>query len=459
MRICKKISYCILFSLMIGLNILVIFSNKSYSQTQTAANINFLSNLPIPNSSFITDVWGYYNANTEKEYALITDNNLGLFIVDVTDPMNPSIASQVNSVPGFDVKGWQHYVYTVNGGGSGSGGIVDISDPENPQVVGSFPSSHNIFISDSGFMYLEFPGLRIYDLNPDPKNPTLLWSKQTGDGHDATVIDNRLYDFHGYSGTYIYDITTPNNPQLLGAITDPSINYHHSGWVTEDNQFLFICDELASHPTADISVWDISDLGNPQKVGQFADGTATVHNLIIIGDVAFTSYYTAGFRVFNITNPAQISIAAEYDTSPLSGEGYGGAFGIYPFAPSGNIYISDEDYGLFLFSLQDTTTTGIDLSVKNIPTYYKLHQNFPNPFNPATTIQFEIPEQTFVNLDIYNLLGQKIRTLLSGIVSSGIHAISWNGKDDQQDPVPSGIYFYKMTADGFNEIKKMILAK
>jgi hypothetical protein len=112
-----------------------------------------------------------------------------------------------------------------------------------------------------------------------------------------------------------------------------------------------------------------------------------------------------------------------------------------------------------VFSVQDSTTTGIDPSVDNIPINFKLHQNFPNPFNPATTIQFEIPERTFVNIDIFNLLGQKVKTLLSGIESAGVHTIGWNGKDDQQNPVPSGIYFYKLTADGFSDIKKMILAK
>ncbi|NIT55333.1 MAG: hypothetical protein GWN00_03575, partial [Aliifodinibius sp.] len=237
--------------------------NRTYSQGINKSNINLLSNLSVPNSTFITDIWGYYDPNTNKEYALITDNFLGLFIVDVTNPSAPSLISQVNNVPGFDVKVWQNYVYTVNGGGSGLGGIVNISNPNTPQIVGSFPSSHNIFIADNGYMYLEYPGLRIYNLNPDPTSPQLVWSKQTGDGHDATVVGNRLYDFHGYAGTFIYDVSTPETPQQLGAITDPSINYHHSGWVSEDGQFLFICDELASHPTADISVWNITNLNNP----------------------------------------------------------------------------------------------------------------------------------------------------------------------------------------------------
>ncbi|MEE9167971.1 MAG: choice-of-anchor B family protein [Candidatus Neomarinimicrobiota bacterium] len=310
--------------------------------------IGFLGNVEIP-GTFTTDVWGYVDTLANKEYALVGDaSGTGLVIVDVSNPLVPVRVATVPSVPGFDVKGWQHYAYTVTGGG-GSGGIVDISDPGNPQVVGTFPSSHNIFIAENGYMYSEAPGLRIYDLNQDPTNPELVWSDGTTGGHDASVIDDRLYDFHGSSGTNIYDVADPSNPQLLGSIDPPSIRYHHSGWVSEDGNYLFICDELASHPLADITVWDISDVRNPEQVGEFADSTATVHNLYIIGEIAYVSYYTAGLRVLDISDPTEPVIIDEYDTSPESGEGFAGAFGVYPFAPSGHIYISDWDNGLYIF--------------------------------------------------------------------------------------------------------------
>lgn len=437
----------------------IFLSGAGYSQTASTGSVTLLSNLPIPNSNFVTDVWGYYDQNTKKEYALVAENNLGIFIIDVTDATNPALVSQVNSVPGFDVKAWQHYVYTVNGVGSGSGEIVNISDPANPQVVGSFPSSHNIFIADNGYMYLEFPGLRIYNLNPDPTDPQLVWEKQTFDGHDATVVGNRLFDFHGWSGTFIYDVSNPANPQLLGAITDPSITYHHSGWVSEDGQFLFICDELAEHPRADISVWDISDLGNPQRVGDYGDPTATVHNLIIKGNYAYTSYYTAGFRIFDISSADQISIAAEYDTNPQSGEGYAGAFGVYPLAPSGNIYVSDWDNGLFIFSFHDSSATGIDPLNAALSGEFSLRPNYPNPFNPSTTIEYELPRQSLVTIAIYNMLGEEIKTLLSTVKPAGSHSVQWDGKDHQGRQVPSGAYFYQMETEGYREAKRMILLR
>jgi len=276
------------------------------SKCDAQNNVSLLGQIAIPGSA--TDVWGYVDSTSGKEYAVV-GSSAGVTIVDVTDAAVPVQVATIGSVPGFDVKVWRHYVYSVTGGGINQGGIVDIFDPGNPQVVGSINSSHNIFISENGYMFAEGPGLTVYDLNPDPTNPSVVWSGGT-EGHDASVIGNRLYDFHGRAGTNIYDVSflNPFSVQLLGSINDPAISYHHSGWTTENGQYLFICDELANHPSADITVWDISDPGNPQRVDEFADPTATVHNLYVVGDFAYVSYYSAGFRVFDVGVPSELVI-------------------------------------------------------------------------------------------------------------------------------------------------------
>ncbi|MEL6820522.1 MAG: hypothetical protein AAFP70_02075, partial [Calditrichota bacterium] len=125
-----------------------------------------LDDVNVP-GTFKTDVWGYVDAASEKYYGIVGDQSgSGITIVDVTDPTNLVQVANVPTVPGFDLKVHQNYVYTVNGGNNGDGGIVDISDPANPQVVGGFPSAHNIWI-DNGYLYAEFDGLKIYSLS-DP---------------------------------------------------------------------------------------------------------------------------------------------------------------------------------------------------------------------------------------------------------------------------------------------------
>ena len=436
------------------------WSSESEVLLDSQSSDNFLSlkgRLSIPGRA--ADVWGYVDSNTGKEYALIgygifsDPPDAGVVIADVTDPANPVQVANIDSVPGFDLKTWRHYMYTVNGRSNGLGGIVDISDPENPKVVDSIPSAHNIFIDERGFMYMECPGLRIFDLNPDPTNPKLIWSDSTFDCHDASVIGNRLFDFHGSAGTNIYDVTDPSDPQLLGSINDPAIRFHHSGWPTEDGQFLFICDEGARHPTADFTVWDISDVRNPRKVGSFADPDAIVHNLYVVGNFAFTSYYTAGLRVFDISDPRNPIQLDEFDTAPdTSGEVFAGDFGVYPFAPSGNIYVSDRQSGLFIFAFNEPTT--------EIPSQFILFDNYPNPFNPATTITYQLPKATLVRLIIYNALGQTIRTLVNAVQPAATyHRAVWDGQDESGKQAPSGIYFYRVETDNFKATKRMLLLK
>lgn len=307
-----------------------------------------LGQVQIP-GTFTTDVWGYIDSLSGKEYALVGDHSgSGLTIVDVSDPSVPVIVSTIDTIPGFDVKVWSHYVYVVNGGPTGLGYVVDITFPAAPQVVGSFPSAHNIFIDSSGYMYAEFLGLKIYDLQPDPTQPQLIWDGGS-EGHDATVVGNRLYDFHGTVGTRIYDVTDRTSPQLLGSITDPAIAYHHSGWVTKDGRYLFICDELSMGMQSDVTVWDIQDPQNPEKVGAISDPLATVHNLHIVGDTAYVSYYASGYREYDVSDPTQPRLIGYYDTNVSAQQGFSGAFGVYAFSPTGLVFVSDWDNGLFVF--------------------------------------------------------------------------------------------------------------
>ncbi len=300
-----------------------------------------------------SDVWGYSDRARGREYAIIgaLDREL-IYIIDVTDPTAPSVASLL-PVPSFDFKVRGQYLYSVTGGGDGGANlarIVDLSDPTAPRVVGAFPSSHNLTIDDRGYMYLEAPGLRILDLNADPLHPSLLWEDGSGSGHDATVVGDRLYDFHG-DGTRIFDVSQRAAPQLLSRVSLPTIGYHHNGWPSSDGNYLYVTDEFSKGTNADVTIWDIAQVDDPILVSSIGHPQATVHNVIIVGQTAYMSYYGAGFRVYDLADPAAPSLAFDFDTSARDGEGWHGAFGVYPFAPSGLVYLSDISTGLHVFSV------------------------------------------------------------------------------------------------------------
>lgn len=93
------------------------------------------------------------------------------------------------------------------------------------------------------------------------------------------------------------------------------------------------------------------------------------------------------------------------------------------------------------------------------PESYRLNQNTPNPFNPSTTISFYNEAKGHVNLAIYNLLGQKVKTLIDWEMAPGQQDVLWDGTDNNSENVSSGIYFYRLTAGEFHDIKKMMLLK
>jgi hypothetical protein len=93
------------------------------------------------------------------------------------------------------------------------------------------------------------------------------------------------------------------------------------------------------------------------------------------------------------------------------------------------------------------------------PQRYTLGQNTPNPFNPSTIIRFNIPEDNFIKLSVYNLVGQKIKSLVQDWLPAGTHCIHWDGINEKGEKVPSGIYFYTLMCDQFFASKKMILTR
>lgn len=90
---------------------------------------------------------------------------------------------------------------------------------------------------------------------------------------------------------------------------------------------------------------------------------------------------------------------------------------------------------------------------------YELFANYPNPFNPVTAIRFQVPEQADVKIQIYDILGNKVRTLYSGKKQAGTHELQWDGRNDAGVPVTSGIYFCNFKANKFNRTQKMMLIK
>ncbi len=144
---------------------------------------------------------------------------------------------------------------------------------------------------------------------------------------------------------------------------------------------------------------------------------------------------------WNVTNAygknfALVDPSNEKDITPLKGEG--------------SIKISNSDL------------TMLQLKIENgeaLPLEFSLSQNYPNPFNPTTKFEIAVPKAAQVDVVVYDILGRKVKTLLSEVKSAGYHTIEWNGTNESNNLVPSGIYFVRMNSGSFTSVKKIVMLK
>jgi methionine-rich copper-binding protein CopC len=127
------------------------------------------------------------------------------------------------------------------------------------------------------------------------------------------------------------------------------------------------------------------------------------------------------------------------------------------------VYNTRSNPGQIAFDEVHPDFPGVSVALSGVagslPTEYALDQNYPNPFNPTTEIGLALPVTTEVELSVFNVLGQKVTTLVQGEMTAGYHTITWNGTNSDGSSVASGIYFYRIVTDQFTTSKKMMLLK
>ena len=162
------------------------------------------------------------------------------------------------------------------------------------------------------------------------------------------------------------------------------------------------------------------------------------------------------------TAPADFTIisGANYIQAPVDWTEY-----TYPLSSYGRtpirIGIQCVSNDAFIFFVDDVLVTGIvdgdDPTAPVVVT--SLNTNYPNPFNPSTTISYSVKEALPVTIEIYNVKGQLVKTLINEQKAAGTHTVVWNGTDNSNRPVSSGVYYYKMNAGKYSSTKKMIMMK
>ena len=144
------------------------------------------------------------------------------------------------------------------------------------------------------------------------------------------------------------------------------------------------------------------------------------------------------------------SLLFSVDGSDLEIGAYSGTINLYP---------NHNPHIIHRATVNLDITEDLSITRNIIPDEYLLHQNYPNPFNPITNIQYDLPGAIDVKIDIYDIRGRRVKSLLNQSQEPGFKSIQWNASNDLGEKVSSGMYFYRIETTDFKKTKKMILLK
>ncbi len=425
------------------------------------------------------EIWGY--AIPEHEYAIIGTTK-GTHFIEVTDPQQPK---EVFFVAGKDQGGiiihrdyhdHEGYLYAVSDEGESSLQIIDLNQlPDTVTVVydsdNLIKRSHNIFIDTTNALLYSllsrggitsFSAMTLFDIS-NPTQPIFInqynsfGSTRASQVHDAYVRDNIAFLNLGPDGLAIVDFSDPMAPVTISTLTDyPDRGYNHSGWLSTDCTNYYMADENHGFDLKTIEVEDLCELEIGTSFNaEVASTTSIPHNQVVACNYLYTAYYYDGLRVYDISDPSNPVLSLFYDTYPeVDSTQFRGAWGVYPFLPSGTILVSDMQRGLFVFEgmgddcfnqdppaclMQNCLSTSTtDLSSPGTIAVY------PNPVVNNFSIQFNLAEVVpNMNISLLSLAGNVLQQWTIEEIANGEQLLSFPLKKE----VANGFYFLSLRTE------------
>ena len=457
----KTVSFLFAFICLFSLN----------AQVQQLNLLSHWSDESLPGSAQFNntynEVWGF--AVNDHEYAVL-GSTLGTHIFDITDPQNIFLREFIEGATASpqiihrDYHDFKGYLYAVADEGESTLQIIEISGlPENIEVVYDdddiIERTHNIYIDTTASkLYAlsakggdaSFKAVKIYSLE-NPLDPVkigqygVIGGQGFGHVHDAYVENDTAFFNTGGDGLLIADFSG-DDPVLIdyfSSVDYPESGYNHSGWLSEDGEYYYFADE--THGTS-MKVVKTNGLQDFEIIGTFDAGKESQfsipHNQIVHCGFLYVSYYYEGIQIFDLADPENPENVYEYETSNIDPRAtYEGAWGVYPFLPSGNIIVSDTQEGLFIFEgINSQCSTVSSIENENVEEFLV----YPNPATHTFTLN---TEKQFDKLEMYSVDGSTVLSLKS---SSNTYNLPTN--------ISSGMYFLKATSEGKIYQSRIVIA-
>ena len=330
----------------------------------------------------MNDIWGWTDPLDGKEYVLLGRTN-GTAFIDISNPTSPVYLGNLNtntvSSLWRDIKVYGNYAFIVSEAGGHGMQVFDLTklrNVTNPPVNFSadavytgFGNAHNIVINEATARAYGVGtntasgGLHIVDIS-NPLNPTILGTfSQDGYTHDAQVVTYIGPDaqYQGKEVAFacnentitIVDVDDPTDATLISTEGYSGSAYTHQGWLTEDHKYFVVGDELdeqQSGVNTRTYFFNVEDLNNPFLAGTYTATTSAIdHNLYIKDGIAYQSNYRAGLRLLDVSNAPNAEEVGFFDLYPSSdAASFNGTWSNYPYFASGVVAVSHIEEGLFL---------------------------------------------------------------------------------------------------------------
>lgn len=379
-----------------------------------------------------------FGINLDGDHAFVAYGDAGLRVLDITNPSNLTQVVQVDIRNDSDegqarqvvVSGSYAYVASRSAGVQ----IVDISDLENASVVGNIDISDagDVAVDDTVLVVAGGSGITILSIS-DPLNPMQLFAS------DGLGYADRV----GVSGSYAYAITTGSNIRVFD-MTDPD-NIALAGTVETGGDYsegrMTIVGDHVFTTNGDFIAASVASPATPVLVGTY-DAPSYSYSANVDGNFAYVATEREGIRLVDISdpaNPTEVGFAKPGDEMRDV------------VIRDGVAFTANGDAGVTV--IQNDLPTSVEGEVA-VPQSVALLQNYPNPFSESTEIQFALEEAGVVSIEVYNVLGQKVTTVLNERRGAGQHSVSFRA-----DGLANGTYFYQIQSGDERASRRMVIVK
>lgn len=466
------------------------YQHYAYAVTEAGGGLQIFDLSNLPNS--VTELPAYSGFSTSHNIYIDVDNAMlyaegdpsePVRTISLADPENPGQISSFG-IECHDIYARNNIVY-VSEGGSHSIGVYDLSTPTMPSLLTriSVPNSgyvHNAWLSEDGnyLMSTEETGgktVKYWNIQ-NLGNPTITDTYLGGSSlaHNAHIKGDYAYISHYESGLKVVDISNPDSIFEVGYYDTypqgetPNFNgawgafpFFNSGKVLiSDMQtglyVVYFAGAVTADPIMNVSPTVISDT---LLVGESNNRQIIVsNNQVTPSSLSYALTENPSVSWLNVMPNSGTLTSGQSDQLNASLD----AAGLSPGSYSTQIVVSGNDPNNaqqnIAVNLEVVQVTDIG-NQNGLPETFALNPNYPNPFNPITTISYQVPRQSEVRIEIYTTLGQKVRTLLNDQKEPGAYEAIWNGRSDGGAQVSSGVYLYRMIAGNFVQTRKMVLMK